>query len=152
MDRRIALAALPVLALVLAPSPRPAAAEETKVKLPWDGFGVGSFVHQKSTSTTTGPGMENVPPQVTEMKQTLVKVTDDAYTVKNETKMGEEWQGMEIPFPRKGTGAEQDTKGPKPEDLGEEKVSVDGTDITCKKTRLVADGATTTSWTHEKHG
>src|SRR5262245_43346529 len=132
MDRRIAFAALPVLALVLASSPA-TAAEDAKVKVGWEGFGVGSYVHQKTTTKLSGPGMPEMPPQTTETKITLVKVTDDAFTVKSEAKSGEmDWQGTEVAIPRKGTGVEG--KDEKPEDLGEEKVTVEGTEIVCKKT------------------
>src|SRR5688500_13304232 len=93
------------LAALLVAVPSAFAAEPKGV---WDGFGVGSYVHQKSSTKMSGiPNMPNMEPQVTESKQTLVKITDDAYLVKYETKMGEEWQGHEMPFPRKGTTSTQ---------------------------------------------
>jgi hypothetical protein len=130
-----------------------ALAGEEKIKGPWDGLGVGSFVHQKTSSKTAGGGMPDMPAQVTESKQTLIKITDDVYTVKNETKMGDDWQGMEIPWPRKApVGPGVDVKEPKVEELGTEKVSVDGTDVSCKKTKTTVEGMTTTAWTNEKYG
>ncbi len=126
-----------------------ALAGDAATRLPWDGFGVGSYVHLRSTTTMS---VEGVPPQTSESKQTLVKVTDEAFTIKQETKVGEDWMGSEMPFPRKATGTPTDVQGPKPEELGDENVSVDGKDYACKKVRYTAMGATTTTWTHATEG
>jgi hypothetical protein len=127
-----------------------AAAEPPPVKGPWDGFGAGSSVTQKSTMTSS---MAEMPATTTETRTTLVKVTDDACVIKTETEVGEEWMGQEMTIPRKATGTE-DPNLPKPkvEDLGTEKVTVDGTDYECKKQKTVMDGSSGISWTHEKHG
>jgi hypothetical protein len=117
-------------------------------KSPWDGYGVGTTVTMKST---TKMSMEGAPEMTTQSRQTLVKVTDDAYVVKMEQENAGTWTGQDVTIPRKavaGTG----TEGPKPEDLGEEKVTVDGQTLDCKKTKVTASGVTTIQWTHEKHG
>lgn len=126
-----------------------AAAGDVATRLPWDGFGVGSFVHTRSTTTMS---VEGVPPQTSEAKQTLVKVTDEAFTIKQETKIGEEWMATEMPFPRKATGTPTDVQAPKPEELGDENVAVEGKDYACKKVRFTAMGMTTTTWTHATEG
>jgi hypothetical protein len=113
----------------------------------WEGCGVGSFVHQKMTMTMS---MAGVPPTTTEMKSTLVKVTDAAWTVKTETKVGEEWMGAEMDYPRKATGTAPDA--PKPEDLGEEKVTVEGKDLACKKQQVKVGDQTVTTWTNDTYG
>ncbi len=126
-----------------------AAAGDAATRLPWDGFGVGSFVHMRSTTTMS---IEGVPPQTSESKQTLVKITDEAFTIKQETKVGDDWMGSELPFPRKATGTPTDVQAPKPEELGDENVAVDGKDYACKKVRYTAMGMTTTTWTHATEG
>jgi hypothetical protein len=148
MRRRSLLAVACSLALpaVLLSASRPAAAGEPKGM--WDGLGVGSFVHQKTTSKTSGiAGVPDQPPTVSETKMTLVKVTDDAWIVKIESKMGDDWMpGVEMTYPRKGTPQ------PKVEDLGEEKVTVDGQELVCRKEKTVIAEATTLSWRSEKYG
>lgn len=139
---RLALAATVLSASV-------AVAGDAATRLPWDGFGVGSYVHTRSTTTMS---IEGVPPQTSESKQTLVKITDDAWTIKQETKVGDDWMGSELPFPRKATGTPTDVQAPKPEELGDENVAVDGKDYACKKVRWAAMGATTTTWTHATEG
>ena len=126
-----------------------AAAGDAATRLPWDGFGVGSYVHTRSTTTLS---VEGVPPQTSESKQTLVKITDDAWTIKQETKVGDDWMGSELPFPRKATGTPTDVQAPKPEELGDENVAVDGKDYACKKVRVTAMGMATTTWTHATEG
>jgi hypothetical protein len=145
MRRRLAPFALVVSALAAAP----ALAGEAPVRMPWDGFGVGSFVHARTTTTSS---VEGVPPQTSETKQTLVKITDEAYTIQFETKVGEEWMGTEMPWPRKATGAVAAVEPPKPEELGDEDVTVDGKAYACKKTRIVAQGMTSTTWIHATEG
>jgi hypothetical protein len=134
------------LVALFAAAPSASAAEPRGV---WDGFGVGSYVHQKSSTKMSGvPNMPDMPAQVMETKQTLVKIADDAWTVKYETKTGEEWQAYEMPFPRKGQAA----TAPKPEDLGEETLTVDGETLPCRKQKTVVEGATTIAWVNEKYG
>jgi len=126
------------------------AGDPPPVKNPWEGFGVGSTVTEKTTASAPMPGME---PQTTETRKTLTQITDEAYVVKHETKVGDQWMPQDIPFPRKMTGKE-DPNAPKPkvEDLGSEKVSVEGTDYDCKKQKTILPGSTSLTWTHEKHG
>jgi hypothetical protein len=132
-----------------------ASAEPPKVKFPWDGFGVGSYVHTKVTTKMSMPGMPAMPEQpASETKQTLVKVTDEAFTVKTETKMGETWTGgTETVIPRKFTGEKMpvDTKVV-PEELGTEKVTVEGTSYDCKKIKVKTGQVSVISWVHEKEG
>lgn len=146
-----ARAALPLLCLaLLAPVVAVAAPDAAAVRLPWDGFGEGSTVHLK---TTTEMGFPGVPPQTSEQRQTLVKITPEQYLIKHETKVGEQWMGSETPYPRKVAGATRDgAPEAKPEDLGTEAVAVEGKEYACKKMRYVVGGFTTTTWTHEKEG
>lgn len=149
MRRRLVSLALVATASAAALAPCLALAGDAAVRLPWDGFAVGSYVHMRSTTTMS---VEGAPPQTSEMKQTLVKVTDEAYTIKYETKVGEEWMGSELAYPRKATGAAAEVQAPKPEELGDENVAVDGKDYPCKKVRFTAQGMTTTTWTHATEG
>jgi hypothetical protein len=128
---------------------------DTAMKGPWDGFGVGTWFHVKSSTTMQIPGVDT-PPTVQEMKQTLVKVTDAEYTVRTEVKMGDAWTGAsEFPFPRKGTPVEGEVE-PKREELGSDKVTVEGKEHGVKKVRItttVAGTTTTTlSWESAEHG
>jgi hypothetical protein len=148
---RIRLAA--GLAVLVAFASVASAADPVKVKSPWD-FGVGSFVHMKMTTKMSMPGAPAMPDQVSETKQTLVKITDEAWIVKTETKMGETWMtGTEFPWPRKVNPGEV-TKDVKveTEELGTEKVTVEGTAYECKKVRMKGAFGTTTTWVNEKLG
>ena len=136
-----------VAAAVLGAFSTASAGDPPPYKGPWDGFGAGSSVTTKST--TSMPGMDATS---TETRQTLVKVTDEAYVVKSEMKVGEEWMGQEMTIPRKATGEDPNLPKPKIEDLGTEKVTVDGQDYECKKQKTVTGDASAISWTHEKHG
>lgn len=134
-----------VAVVLLAPTSAVASPDATAVRLPWDGFGEGSTVHLR---TTTEMGFPGVPPQTSEQRQTLVKVTPEHYLIKHETKVGEQWMGGETTYPRKVSGAPD----AKPEDLGTEAVAVEGKEYACKKQRYVVGGYTTTTWTHETVG
>ena len=117
-------------------------------KGPWDGYGVGTTVTMKQTSKVA---MEGAPETVTQSRQTLVKITDAEYTLKMESEVGGQWlPAMEVPMPRKATVAT--AEGPKPEDLGEEKVVVGGESIACKKEKHVTGETTTITWTSAKQG
>jgi hypothetical protein len=123
-------------------------AGETPIKGPWDGFGVGSWVTSKDSTAMAG-----MPAQSTETKQTLVKVTDAEYVISMEMKMGDmAMPAQEVKIPRIATGSP--TTDPKAvvEDLGKEKVTVDGSDYECVKKKTTLDGNATTTWTHDKHG
>jgi hypothetical protein len=140
-------ALVPVAVLSLA---SPASAADAPKGL-WDGYGVGTWVTSKTTSKMTMPGMEAMPESVNESRQTLVKVTDAAWTIKTEMKTGEEWtNAMEMDIPRKAEAVTGTT--PKPEDLGTEKVTVEGKDYTCKKQRVTTPAGTVTSWVSEEAG
>jgi|GEM_PF-2528370 len=149
--RSSALAAAFALAFAFAPFVPGASAgdAEPAARLPWDGFAVGSSVHQRTTTTMS---VEGVPPQTSETRQTLVKVTDDAYTIQHETKVGDAWMGMELPFPRRAAGAAAAVEAPKLEALGDEDVTVDGKAYPCKKVRSVFPGGATTTWRHATEG
>jgi hypothetical protein len=128
-------------------------------KSPWEGYGVGSYVEMKTTSKTSGPGMPEMPGSVTWSRETVVKVTDEAHTIKRESRVAEApWTASgEYPFPRKMKMPELPRgmdvpKAPDREDLGTEKVTVEGTAYECRKWRMKVDPSTTTTWEHEKHG
>jgi hypothetical protein len=144
--RRSLLVLPSALLLLLAAAPARAA---DAPKGPWDGFGVGSSV---TTKTTTKMSMPGVPEQAMKSRMTLVKVTDDAYVLEMENEVAGQWNGQEITIPRKaptGAGAMPEAKF---EELGEEKVTVEGKEYACKKRKAVMAGATTITWTHDTHG
>jgi hypothetical protein len=116
----------------------------------WTSFKPGSSVTMKISMKMSMPGMPEQPP--TETRQTLVSVTDKEYVVKTETNMMGTWSGQDMTFPRKATGEGMDVKPPPVEELGEEKVSVEGTDYATKKTKIVSNGATVITWTSKEHG
>jgi hypothetical protein len=148
MRLRLALASV-----ALATLSSTALAAPPAVKGMWDGYGVGSWVSMKSSSKMEAGGMA-MPAQENESRQTLVKVTDDEWTVKMETKTGGALgNAMEMKIPRKApTGTAGTTEAPKPEDLGTENVSVEGKDYACKKQRITISGTATTTWTNEENG
>jgi hypothetical protein len=120
-------------------------------KSPWHGFGPGSTVHRKMTTTTTMGGMA-MPPQVIETRDTLVSQTDAEVVVKSEQKMGEmPWQSQETKIPL-GQGALTGVEAPKEEDLGKDKVTVEGKEYEVAKKRVVTPVGTNVFWIHEKHG
>lgn len=129
----------------------PAAAGEVKLKSQWDGFGEGSWVLYKTTAKSVmgdQPANENV----MDGRSTLTKVTEKSYTVKTEQKVGEEWSGLDMEIPRFGADPAAQPTDAKVEDLGTEKVTVDGEALTCKKQKVTLADTVTISWTHEKHG
>jgi hypothetical protein len=139
--------AFSIVAAVTVAAPRAASAAEPKS--PWEGFGAGSYVHQKTSSTMSGiPNMPSMPPQESESKMTLVKVTDDAWTVKMETKVGGSWQANEMVIPRKAPPGTE----PKVEDLGTEMLTIDGQSLSCRKQKVVVAGTESLTWTNAEHG
>lgn len=117
---------------------------------PWDGFGEGSWVIQKTTNKQVG---DDAAAAEATQRITLTKITEQAYTIKTEIKVGEEWTGSEYEMPRAYKApTEEKTEAPKAEDLGSETLTVDGTAIECKKTKVVVAGSTSISWTSEKYG
>lgn len=137
--------------LALAAVTAPAFAADAAMKMPWDGFGEGSFVMQKTTAKTAMTGAEPNE-SVSEGRQTLIKITEKAYTIKSETKAGEEWMPMEYDMPRVAAPASVKPTEAKVEDLGKETLTVDGESIECKKEKVTVAGSTTVTWTHEKYG
>lgn len=140
------------VALVLAATPLAFAGDTPKGM--WDGCAKDSWVQTKTTTKMQMPGVE-MPDNTSETRQTLVKVTDDEWTVKTETKSGDAWvNANEFTIPRKVSKAVADAMkdAPKPEDLGTEKVTVDGKEYACKKSKTVFNGVTATSWVSEEHG
>jgi hypothetical protein len=129
------------------------------VKGPWDGYAAGTWVHHKNTTTMQIPGVE-MPPQVQETKQTLVQVTEEAWVVRTEVKMGESWMtGGEFPWPRKAPAVRTpDQPAPKVEELGSAPVTIEGKEYAAKKVRTTgtypggAGTVTTTTWASEEHG
>jgi hypothetical protein len=132
------------------------AADAPADKSPWEGFGVGSWVHHKATTKMGGGGL-SMPEEVEETRETVVRVTDDAHTIKREKKTATGWETTgESPVPRRTApaptpDAESVPKG-ESEDLGTEKVTVEGKAIECKKVRTKVGDSTTTTWTSAKHG
>lgn len=118
----------------------------------WSSYGVGTTVTMKMTrkTITETEGASPVPEQVSESRMTLVKLTDKEYTLKRDTKVGEEWIGMETASPRMATEVKH-PEGTKVEELGTESVTVDGTVLTCKKQRAMLGAGVTTTWTNDKH-
>ncbi len=124
-------------------------------KDPWVSFGVGSFVTMKSTSKTAMaiPDAPVMPEQVTEMRTTLVAVTEKEYTLKSELKpAGGEWSGQEMKIPRTTAAKPAMPDGAKSEDLGAETLTIDGTPIPCKKTKVTVDSTVTIAWSSDKYG
>ena len=117
--------------------------------LGWDGFGVGAFVLQKATRTSIGADVQPQPPVPIggERRKTLVKVTPDAYVVKEEEK-GKDgtWTGSEQSLSRKVGWTD-----PKYKDVGEEVVTVEGTAIPCRKLQFVGPQGTDTLWVHKAY-
>lgn len=139
-----------LFATLLVPGAVVAAPDASAVRLPWDGFGEGSTVHIRITSQVAFPG---APTSSTEQRQTLVKITPEHYVVKHETKVGEQWMGSEMNYPRKVTGPTTvPDSAVKPEDLGTEAVTVEGKEYLCKKQQVIVAGMTTVMWTHDKEG
>ncbi len=131
------------------------AADSTKIPSPWDGFGVGTWVTMKTTTQREMaiPGVPSMPAQTSERRQTLVKVTDEAYVVRHDTKAGDQWvNGAEISYPRVAKALPGAPADVKPEEIGKEKLTVDGTEIECRKMRTLALGQTMVMWVSDSAG
>ena len=119
----------------------------------WEGCKEGSWVTTKTTQKVT-MGTMKIPEQVSEARQTLVTVTDEAWTVRSERKKGDAWlKSTEVAIPR--TVPEKYAKmadALKPEDLGTEKLTVDGKEYACKKTRVTIGKMVITNWVSEEVG
>src|SRR5688500_3505161 len=152
MRARVLLAVVAALVIATAAS----ANDAPGPKSPWEGFGAGSWVHRKKTTKMSAPGL-SMPEEIAETRETLVRVTDDAHMVHRETKTASGWESSgEFPFPRRAAAASMPEDGPvprvEPEDLGTEKVTVEGKAIICKKARTKVASTTTTTWTSQAHG
>ena len=125
------------------------AAEAPGPKSPWEGFGVGSWVHLKTTTKTRGPGL-SMPDETTETRETLAKVTAEAHTTKRETKTTTGWEvvGESVHARR----VEESPPGVETEDLGTEKLVVEGKAIECKKVRTKFARTIITTWTSRTYG
>ena len=133
---------------VLALSPLAIAGDAPKGM--WDACGEGTWVETKTTSSREMPGM-TLPANVSETRQTLVKVTDAEWVMKTERKAGGAWTGgMEIKITR--IAPKNLAAVPTPEDVGSESVTVEGKEYPCKKTKLVFAGMTTVSWVSADQG
>ena len=147
MRARAPLAVAAVLAVL---APLSFAAFEPKGE--WDGFGQGSWVLLRSTTKTISPDahVDNV----SEMRKTLVKVTDAEWTVRMETKKGDTWgEATPLTIPRvapKGTPDPKDM--PKVEEIGAEKLTIDGKEYACKKQKITFMGYVTLSWSSDEYG
>jgi hypothetical protein len=140
----------PAAAVLVLAAAAPSLAEQPS-KNPWHGFGPGSTVHRKMV-TTSSMGAMALPSQTVEMRETVVSATADEVVLKIEQKMGEmPWQGQETKIPLKASPG-TDVDAPKEEDLGKDKVTVEGREYECAKKRVVMAAGTTVYWAHEKHG
>ncbi len=135
-------------------TPAPAA-DAPRAKSPWEGFGVGSWVHVKKVKKMDFPGMA-MPDEVTDVRETLVRRTDDAHTVGRESKTDETgWASTgEVSYPRRDAPGPAPGGGaaPKVEDSGTEKVTVEGKAYDCKKSRTTSGDTVTTTWTSASQG
>ena len=113
----------------------------------WTSFKPGSTVTVRTVMRTGGDAGDQ-PPQ--EMRTTLVSVTDKEYVLKNEVKIGGEWHGQDVTAPRTSVAsAEPKEKPPTPEALGEDKLTLDGQEFVCKKSKTVDHDKTTITWTYQ---
>ena len=117
-------------------------------KDPWVSFKPGSTATYKTTSTSSVPGAKERP--ALESRMTLVSVPEKEYVLRSEMKVGEAWTGRDLTIPRKA--AKEGVEPPKVEELGEEKVTVDGTEYACKKTKITILGTTRIAWVHKELG
>lgn len=119
----------------------------------WAGYGVGTMVHTKSTQVMSMPQMPEPRTTITETKKTLMAISENEYTVKTETKVGEQWMANEIKVPRKNPK----TTEFKQEKIGDGTVKVDGTDYACTRWRVTvtakgAPSTVTVVWVHDTKG
>jgi hypothetical protein len=123
-------------------------AEDPTRKSGWEGFAPGSFVHLRITTTWSDPAKA---PDVVETKHTLVEVTDQGWVTRVETRKADRWIPAE---PRRVLRSPPPVHDPgaKLEDLGKEKVTIEGIEYECAKTKSVLAERTSISWTHEKLG
>jgi hypothetical protein len=113
----------------------------------WDSFKPGTTVTKRTVSRMGGDAGDQAPQ---EERQTLVSVNDKEYVLKSEVKIQGEWHGSDVTVPRtSAASAEPTEKTSAPEVLGEDKLTIDGQDFVCKKTKTVSQGATTITWTYQ---
>ena len=137
MTTRLAAITLALLAAALIVAPDALAKGWTledylaqKPKSDWDGFGVGSMIHNKMTQNVLMPGAPEPQVQTTETKKTLTEITETEYVIKVETKGVGDWVVSEER--KKKTKAKKSTV----EDLGKEKVKVGETEYECAKKKV----------------
>ena len=122
----------------------------------WEGFGVGTMVQYRVT-TTRGTDGGSVDSQSTEVKETLLKITDTAFEISKAHKATKDWSpATTYSLPRRTTAPKR-----KLDEGGTEKIRVDGKDYDCRKLLVTtttpgADGEpsveTATLWEHAEHG
>ena len=106
----------------------------------WEGFGVGTMVHYRVT-TTRGEEGDSATSQSTEVKELLRAVTETAFEITKTRKAAGGWlPGTTYSMPRRATRPKREITP-----AGTEKIRVGDTDYTCKKlevatTRPGADG------------
>ena len=129
------------------------AADASSAKSSWEGFGVGSWVRRKTTKKMDIPGM-SMPEEVADVRETLVRLTDDAHTIRRESKTETGWESSgEVSYPRRDAAKPADDgSAPNVEDLGTEKVTVEGKAYDCRKSRTTLGDTVTTTWTSTSHG
>ena len=144
---RTAVVAAFVAAIVGSSATLARAEDAPAVKDAWASFKPGSSVTMRSV-TRMGGDAGDQPPQ--ESRMTLVSVSDKEYVLKSEAKIQGEWLGQDVTTPRTAAApvAEPD-KTAKPEDLGEDKLTIEGQEYVCKKQKSLANGTTTISWVYK---
>jgi hypothetical protein len=118
----------------------------------WARFGVGTMIHTRTTNTTTVPGMPEPQKQVSEMKKTLVKISDAGYHIKTEMMVNGQWMPATEEVEPKHDGRQA-----KVTDAGTETVTIGGTPYPCAKKNVTWTGGdeepeTFTLWVHAEKG
>ncbi len=124
-----------------------------KARPAWEGFGVGTMVHYRVT-TTRGTEGTSADSQSTEVKETLRKVTATAFEISKMRKSAAGWDPATTDSKSRKVSAATHKIVPD----GIEKIRVGETDYPCRKlnvttTRVGAESIeTSTLWEHEQHG
>lgn len=139
-------------------------------KSAWEGHGVGSVVHRRTTQNMKMPQMPGGGRKmVTEVKETLKAITDTHYVIQVETTG---MMGKQVTESREPKVVRINVERAKVKDAGEEKITIGGTEYTCLKKTVgdmtaFMDGmgggmqgpggqkmpvGSGTIWVHAKHG
>lgn len=144
-------AAAPEQPAAEAPAEAPVAEAPAAAKHPWANFNAGSWVKLKSVTSMEVAG--NKTETTTEMKYTLVEITDDKAIVELETSMAglptPTKTTMEIPLGVAASAMPTEAADAPKAVEGEEELSIAGSTLKCKTAEIVmeANGAKTTTKT-----